>query len=93
MTRSSVVSGLGCIVYLVRLVFNRILLAVVSFEARLKCFFTKILYANSCKSNFIFKEFLVRLLDQHDSARKKKTKTACACFLLVLFSIALKLAF
>ena len=42
---------------------------------------------------FRFKEFLVRLLDQHDSAREKKTKTACACFLLVLFSTASKLAF
>ena len=40
-----------------------------------------------------FKEFLVRLLDQDDSAREKKTKTACACFLLVLFSTASKLAF
>ena len=69
------------------------LLAVVSFEARLKRFFTKILYTNSCKFKFRFKEFLVRLLDQHDSPREKKTKTARACFLLALFSTVLKLAF
>ena len=36
---------------------------------------------------------MVRLLDQNDSAREKKTKTTCACFLLALFSTALKLAF
>ena len=36
---------------------------------------------------------MVRLLDQHDSAREKKTKTAGECFFLALFNTALKLAF
>jgi len=67
---------------------------VVNFKTRLKCFFIgKILYANSCKINLRFKEFVVRLLDQHHSASEKKTKTACACFFLALFNTALKLAF
>ena len=96
MTRSSVVSGLGCNFSLVRLVFNRILglLVMVSFNTRLKYFFIgKILYANRCKINLWFKEFVARLLDQYHSAREKKTKTASACFFLALFNTALKLAF
>ena len=87
MTRSSVVSGLGCNFSPPRLVFNPILLAVVSFKT------CKILYANSCKINLRFKEFVVRPLDQHHSASEKKTKTASACFFLALFNTALKLVF